>query len=120
MLDGKVFNGMLIWEMFKVLMVMIFEGCMIFCVMSIEENFIVGVFVLQYCVCVKDNLECVYIMFLKLCECCCQLVGLFLGGEVQMLVMVCGLMFEFKLFIIDEFLLGLVLVVVNEFFEILV
>lgn len=99
-------------------LVYVLEGWCIFGYLMLDENLIV-----VYCGCnivwFNELCEQVYVYFLCLCECIKLKLGYLLGGEQQMLVIGCVLMIELWLIMLDELLLGLLLLLVQEIFGII-
>lgn len=117
--DGKSLAGVPSWNMPDSGLVMVPEGRMVFCEMTVEDNLIVGAFPKAQRKRAMVNLERVFKMFPRLKERRCQLAGSLSGGEAQMLAIGRGLMAEPRLMLIDEPSLGLAPVVVKELFAIL-
>lgn len=93
------------------------EGRQLFGKLSVQENLMMGAYVLKDEAAKKDALESVYHLFPRLKERENQAAETFSGGEQQMLAIARGLMSKPKLLMIDEMSLGLAPVLVDKVME---
>ena len=90
------------------------EGRQLFGKLSVQENLMMGAYVLKDEAAKKDALDKVYHLFPRLKERENQAAETFSGGEQQMLAIARGLMSNPKLLMIDEMSLGLAPVLVDK------
>jgi branched-chain amino acid transport system ATP-binding protein len=103
--------------------VLVPEGRQVFATMSVEENLILGGYVLQKKegrAAVLTELEHQYDLFPVLRERKAQLAGTLSGGEQQMLAMGRGLMSRPRLVMMDEPSNGLAPLIVRDIFQVIV
>jgi len=103
--------------------VLVPEGRQVFATMSVEENLILGGYVLQKKegrAAVNEELEHQYELFPVLRERKTQLAGTLSGGEQQMLAMGRALMSRPRLVMMDEPSTGLAPLVVRDIFQVIV
>ena len=95
------------------------EGRHIFAQMTVEENLLMGAYILKDKAKIRDNMEMVYGHFPRLEERARQLGGTLSGGEQQMLATGRALMTNPKILLMDEPSMGLSPILVNEIFSII-
>ncbi len=95
------------------------EGRHIFSNMTVEENLLMGAYIIKDPKCISDNMERVFHHFPRLKERTRQLGGTLSGGEQQMLATGRALMTNPKYLLMDEPSMGLSPILVNEIFTII-
>jgi len=85
--------------------------------LSVEENLLLGAYIVDDEAVQRRNLEHVYELFPRLAERRSQAAGSLSGGEQQMLAIGRGLMSDPKLLMLDEPSLGLAPIMVSEVFQ---
>lgn len=98
------------------------EGRQVFASMSVEENLLLGGYVLQKekgRAAVQEELARQYLLFPRLKERRRQLAGTLSGGEQQMLAMARALMSRPKLVMMDEPSTGLAPLIIRDIFKII-
>lgn len=95
------------------------EGRHVFARMTVEENLMMGAYIVRDKAKIKKQLELVYSHFPRLAERSRQLAGTLSGGEQQMLAMGRALMTEPKMLLLDEPSMGLSPILVKEIFSII-
>ena len=95
------------------------EGRHIFAQMTVEENLLMGAYILKDKAKIRSNIEMVYGHFPRLKERAKQLGGTLSGGEQQMLATGRALMTNPKILLMDEPSMGLSPILVKEIFSII-
>ena len=95
------------------------EGRHVFARMTVEENLMMGAYIVRDRARIKRRLERVYDHFPRLSERARQFAGTLSGGEQQMLAMGRALMTEPKMLLLDEPSMGLSPILVKEIFGII-
>ena len=93
------------------------EGRHVFARMTVEENLMMGAYIVRDKGKIKKQLERVYAHFPRLAERSRQLAGTLSGGEQQMLAMGRALMTEPRILLLDEPSMGLSPILVKEIFS---
>ena len=94
------------------------EGRHVFARMTVEENLMMGAYIVRDKAKIKKQLAMVYDHFPRLSERARQLAGTLSGGEQQMLAMGRALMTEPRMLLLDEPSMGLSPILVKEIFSI--
>ncbi len=118
-LAGKSLDGLTPDQAFGMGLVQVPEGRQLFDHMSVEENLLMGAYLVRDRARIRTELARVYQLFPRLEERRTQLAGSLSGGEQQMCAIARGLMALPKLLMIDEMSLGLAPVVVDMLLDVL-
>ncbi|MFH1058499.1 MAG: ABC transporter ATP-binding protein [Pseudomonadota bacterium] len=114
---GQEIKGLRTEEIVRRGLIYVPEDRKLFKVLPVEENLLLGAFVVDDEATKKRNLEYVYNLFPRLKERRRQAAGSLSGGEQQMAAIGRGLMSDPKLLMLDEPSLGLAPRMVSEVFE---
>lgn len=95
----------------------VLEGRHVFSKLTVKENLMLGAYLRNDTVAIKDDLENVYKQFPRLQERREQLAGTLSGGEQQMLAIGRALIGRPKMILLDEPSLGLAPIIIKEIFE---
>lgn len=114
---GQNIKGLRTEEIVRLGLIYVPEDRKLFKVLPVEENLLLGAFVVDDEATKKRNLEYVYNLFPRLKERRRQAAGSLSGGEQQMAAIGRGLMSDPKLLMLDEPSLGLAPKMVSEVFE---
>ena len=95
------------------------EGRHVFSQMTVEENLLMGAYILKDKAKIQENIKMVYGHFPRLEERAKQMAGTLSGGEQQMLATGRALMTNPKILLMDEPSMGLSPILVKEIFSII-
>lgn len=118
-MDGKNLRKVPASKIIKMGMAHVPEGRHVFARMTVEENMLMGAYIMNDRKKIHDNLEMVYGHFPRLKERRRQLAGTLSGGEQQMLATGRALMTNPKIILMDEPSMGLSPILVKEIFDII-
>ncbi len=114
---GEEIKGLRTEEIVRRGLIYVPEDRKLFKPLPVEENLLLGAFVVRDEAAKRRNLDYVYAMFPRLKERRQQAAGSLSGGEQQMVAIGRGLMSDPKLLMLDEPSLGLAPLMVSEVFE---
>ncbi|GAB2968223.1 ABC transporter ATP-binding protein [Amycolatopsis acidiphila] len=115
--DGRELTGLRPEEVVAAGIVQIPQGDLVFPLMTVKENLLMGAYRTSAWRQRKDNLERVYAIFPRLRERERQLARSLSGGERRMLAIGRGLMSDVRLLIVDEPSLGLAPQVIEDVYN---
>jgi branched-chain amino acid transport system ATP-binding protein len=115
--DGKQIDGSRVDEIVKLGMVHIPQGDLLYPDMTVDDNLLMGGYLIKSVTQLEDRREKVLDLFPTLSERKKQIASTLSGGERRMLAMGRGLMTGAKILLLDEPSLGLAPVVIEKIFE---
>ena len=115
--DGKQIDGSRVDEIVKLGMVHIPQGDLLYPDMTVDDNLLMGGYLIKSVTQLENRREKVLDLFPTLSERKKQIASTLSGGERRMLAMGRGLMTGAKILLLDEPSLGLAPVVIEKIFE---
>ncbi len=112
--EGREFQGLRTEQIVHMGIIYVPEERMLFTPLSVEENLLLGAYVLNDDGQIQKNLEFVYNLFPKLSERRSQAASTLSGGEQQMVAIGRGMMSSPRILMLDEPSLGLAPFLVDE------
>lgn len=112
--EGREFQGLRTEQIVQMGIIYVPEERMLFTPLSVEENLLLGAYVLKDEREIQKNLEFVYNLFPKLSERRLQAASTLSGGEQQMVAIGRGMMSSPRILMLDEPSLGLAPLLVDE------
>lgn len=117
--DGEDFTNLKTMDIVKKGIVLSPEGRRVFPNLTVEENLILGAYIIKDKSIIHEQILKVYELFPRLKERLWQKAGTLSGGEQQMLAVGRALMVRPKVLMLDEPSLGLAPILVKDIFEII-
>jgi branched-chain amino acid transport system ATP-binding protein len=112
--EGREFQGLRTEHIVQMGIIYVPEERMLFTPLSVEENLLLGAYVLKDEKHIQKNLEFIYNLFPKLRERRSQAASTLSGGEQQMVAIGRGMMSSPRILMLDEPSLGLAPLLVDE------
>ncbi len=112
--EGREFQGLRTEHIVQMGIIYVPEERMLFTPLSVEENLLLGAYVLNDEKHIQKNLEFIYNLFPKLRERRSQAASTLSGGEQQMVAIGRGMMSSPRILMLDEPSLGLAPLLVDE------
>jgi len=112
--EGSEFQGLRTEQIVHMGIIYVPEERMLFTPLSVEENLLLGAYILNDEKQIQKNLEFVYNLFPKLSERRSQAASTLSGGEQQMVAIGRGMMSSPRILMLDEPSLGLAPLLVDE------
>lgn len=112
--EGREFQGLRTEQIVHMGIIYVPEERMLFTPLSVEENLLLGAYILNDERQIQENLEFVYNLFPKLSERRSQAASTLSGGEQQMVAIGRGMMSSPRILMLDEPSLGLAPLLVDE------
>jgi branched-chain amino acid transport system ATP-binding protein len=112
--EGREFQGLRTEQIVHMGIIYVPEERMLFTPLSVEENLLLGAYILKDDSQIQKNLEFVYNLFPKLSERRSQAASTLSGGEQQMVAIGRGMMSSPRILMLDEPSLGLAPLLVDE------